>query len=120
MTPCNIIIIIRHEGTPLHHITNHETQLKIHNTYSFICTIHTTIRYLADFSCLKPIHMYKRVKGHLKFWIKFWICIKFWIFNIHTHPPKVFIHSNPKMGEWKKGIILTKMTRTNLKPIAIV
>ena len=57
--------------------------------------------------------MYKRVKGPLKFWIKFWIWNKF---AIHTHPPKVFIHSNPKMGEWKKEIILAKMTRTNLKP----
>ena len=102
MTPCNIIIIIRHEVTPLNHITNHETQFKIHNTYAFIYTHHTIIRYLADFSYLKPIHLYKRIKGHLKFWIKFGI------FNIHTHPPKVFIHPNPKMGEWKKGIILTK------------
>ena len=71
MTPCNIIIIIRHEGIPLYHITNHETQFKIHNTHSFIYNNHTIIRYLADFSCLKPIHMYKRVKGYLKLCIKF-------------------------------------------------
>ena len=31
-------------------------------------------------------------------------------------PPKVFIHPNPKMGEWKKEIILARLTRLNLKP----
>ena len=70
MTPCNIIIIL-YKGTPLYHIIKHETQFKIHPTHSFIYTIHTIIRYPTDFSYLKPIQMYKRVKGHLKFWIKF-------------------------------------------------
>ena len=77
MTPCNIITIVRHEGIPLYHIIKHEAQFKIHNTHAFIYTNHTIIRFPADFSYLKPIQMYERVKGHLKFWVKFWIWNKF-------------------------------------------
>ena len=69
MTSCNITIV-RHEGIPLYQIIKHETQFKIHNTHAFIYTNHTIIRY---FSYLKPIQMYEKVKGHLEFWIKFWI-----------------------------------------------
>ena len=60
MAPCNIIIIIKcYDGTSLPHIKNHGTQFKTHNTH-FLHTIHTTLRYIADFSYLKPILCIKK------------------------------------------------------------
>ena len=64
---------MKYKGTPLYHIIKHDTPFKIHNTHAFIYTNHTIIRYLVDFSNLNPTQMYKKVKGHLKFWVKFWI-----------------------------------------------
>ena len=73
MTPCNIIIIVRHAGIPLYHIIKHDTLFKIHNTHAFIYTNHTITRYLEDFSNLHPIQMHRKAKGHLNFGFKFWI-----------------------------------------------
>ena len=74
-TPCNIIIVMKYKGT--HHLTTqtkHDTPFKKYTTHmpSFYAN-HTITRYLEDFSNLKPIPMYKKFKGHLEFWIKFWI-----------------------------------------------
>ena len=49
----------------------------------------------------------------------FTIFVLFFKFSIYTHPPKVFIYTKTKMGEWKKELICARMTRTNLKPISI-
>ena len=74
--------------------------LKLHNTHAFIYTNHTIIRYPADFSKLHPIQMHKKVKGHLKFWIKFWIFGINFEFSIYTHPQKFSFTPTPK---WVNG-----------------
>ena len=40
-----------------------DNNLKYTTHISFIHTIHTTLRYIADLSFLKPIHMHKKAKG---------------------------------------------------------
>ena len=60
MIPCNIIITKCHDGTPLPHIKIMGHNLKYTTHISFIHTIHTTLRYIADFSYLKPIPCMKR------------------------------------------------------------
>ena len=53
--------------------------------------------------------MHKKVKGYLKFYL---------FFNLANTPPppKVFIQTKTKMGEWKRELIWAMMTRINLKP----
>ena len=112
MAPCNIIIIKCYDGTPLPHINNHRTQFKIHSTH-FLHSYHPHYTQIhSRLSLLKTNYMHKKVKGCLEF------CL-FFEFSIYTHPPKVFIHTKTKMGEWKKELIWVRMTRTNLKPIPI-
>ena len=85
----------------LHHINNHEAQFKIHNTHSFIHTIHTTLRYIAVFSYLKPIHMHEKVKVYLKF------CV-FFLNLVYTLTPKSSQSPQNQNGWMKKGNNLGK------------
>ena len=71
--------------------------LKYTTHISFIHTIHTTLRYIADFSYLKPIHMHKKVKGYLKF------LFYFFEFSIYTHPQKFSFTPKPKWVNGKRN-----------------
>ena len=108
MIPCNIIITKCHDGTPLPHINNHGAQFKIHNTH-FLHSYHLHYTQVHNrLWLLKTNSMHKKVKGCLKF------CL---FFNLAYTPPKVFIHTKTKRGEWKRELIWARMTRINLKPI---